>query len=257
MDKSVASPVKIMLTKFSRVEAYRNEQLLSVWYLDSGINQLDTNRLPDGNYDLRLKIFEQDNLIREEIIPFNKGQSSVGDMQQDIFIQTGTIVNDSKSHTSTLDDFKRAVNAGIRLPVTKISLVSKVYLLLITRATMKVVSSGGTGFLTGSLNGNVSFLAGESARGNYQNITYNDGFSLSFYRNDKRVDACGRNYNAGWSGCYESLSVSLSIPVYGWANSLAYSDTYSESLYKYNSFSEYDYYQYKGRSKDGNLIHQL
>ncbi|OTB26748.1 TcfC E-set like domain-containing protein [Escherichia coli] len=249
MDKSVASPVKIMLTKFSRVEAYRNEQLLSVWYLDSGINQLDTNRLPDGNYDLRLKIFEQDNLIREEIIPFNKGQSSVGDMQQDIFIQTGTIVNDSKSHTSTLDDFKRAVNAGIRLPVTKNISSQQGISVIDNKGYYEGGFLWGTGFLTGSLNGNVSFLAGESARGNYQNITYNDGFSLSFYRNDKRVDACGRNYNAGWSGCYESLSVSLSIPVYGWANSLAYSDTYSESLYKYNSFSEYDYYQYKGRSK--------
>ncbi|ENB17127.1 CFA/I fimbrial subunit C domain protein, partial [Escherichia coli BCE011_MS-01] len=40
-----------MLTNFSRVEAFRNDQLLGVWYLDSGVNELDTARLPYGSYD--------------------------------------------------------------------------------------------------------------------------------------------------------------------------------------------------------------
>lgn len=250
--KSVSSPVQVMLTRFSRVEAYRNEQLLGVWYLDSGINELDTDRLPDGNYDLKLKIFEQDQLAREETISFNKGRASIDDMQWDVFIQAGDVINDKNSYIEKQNNHKSAVNAGTRLPVTRNLSVQQGMSVIDNKDYYESGFRWNSGLLDGSLNGNVSFLVGDGARGNYQNITYTDGFSLSFYHNDKRVDNCGKSYNVGWSGCYESYSASLSVPVSGWTSTLAYSDTYNESVNRYDAVSEYDYYnyyKYKGRTK--------
>lgn len=250
--KSIASPVKIMLTRFSRVEAYRNEQLLGVWYLDAGISELDTERLPDGNYDLKLRIFEQDQLAREEIVPFNKGRSSIGDMQWDVFLQAGDIINDNDRYVEKQENHKSAINTGLRLPLTRNLAVQQGVAVIDNKNYYETGFRWNSGFLDGSLNSNFSFLLGDGARGNYQNVSYTDGFSLSFYHNDKRVDDCGKNYNAGWSGCYESYSASLSIPVKGWSSTLAYSDTYSESVYRYDAISEYDpyyYYSYKGRTK--------
>ncbi|WP_198290296.1 TcfC E-set like domain-containing protein, partial [Escherichia coli] len=117
--KSVASPVTIMLTHFSRVEAYRNGQLLGVWYLDAGISELDTERLPDGNYDLKLKIFEQEQLVREEIVPFNKSGSSIGDTHWDVFVQAGDIINDNGRYVEKQKNHKSAINSGLRLPLTR------------------------------------------------------------------------------------------------------------------------------------------
>lgn len=250
--KSVASPVKVMLSRFSRVEAYRNEQLVGVWYLDAGINELDTERLPDGNYDLKLRVFEQDQFMREESIPFNKGRSSIGDMQWDVFVQAGDIINDNERYIEEQENLKSAINAGVRLPLTRNMSVQQGIAVIDDKDYYETSVRWNSGFLDGSLNGNFSFLVGDGARGNYQNVSYTDGFSLSFYHNDKRVDDCGKNYNAGWSGCYESYSTSLSIPVNGWNTALAYNDTYSESVYRYESLSEYDpyyLYRYKGRTK--------
>ncbi len=251
-EKSVASPVKIMLTRFSRVEAYRNEQLLGVWYLNAGINELDTERLPDGDYNLKLKIFEQDQLTREESVSFNKGRSSIGDMQWDAFAQAGNIINDNERYVENQENHKSAVNAGLRLPLTRNISIQQGVAVIDNQNYYETGVRWNSGFLDGSLNGNFSFLVGDGARGNYQDISYTDGFSFSFYHNDKRVDDCGKNYNAGWNGCYESYSASLSVPANGWTNTLAYSDTYSESVYKYTAITEHDpyyLYRYKGRTK--------
>lgn len=250
--KSVASPVKVMLTRFSRVEAYRNEQLAGVWYLDAGINELDTERLPDGNYDLKLRVFEQDQFMREEIIPFNKGRSSIRDMQWDVFVQAGDIINDNERYIEDQENHKSAINAGVRLPLTRNMSIQQGIAVIDDKDYYETSVRWNSGFLDGSLNGNFSFLVGDGARGNYHNVSYTDGFSLSFYHNNKRVDDCEKNYNAGWGGCYESYSASLSIPVNGWNTALAYSDTYSESAYRYDSLSEYApyyLYRYKGRTK--------
>ncbi len=250
--RTVASPIKVMLTRFSRVEAYRNEQLVGVWYLDAGINELDTERLPDGHYDLKLRVFEQDQFMREESIPFNKGRSSIGNMQWDFFVQSGDIINNNERYIEEQKNHKSAVNAGVRLPLARNMSVQQGLAIIDYKDYYETGIRWNSGFLDGSLNGNFSFLIGDSARGNYQNVSYTDGFSLSFYHNDKRVDDCGKNYNAGWSGCYESYSVSLSVPVNGWNTALAYSDTYSESVYRYDSLSDYApyyLYRYKGRTK--------
>lgn len=250
--KSVASPVKVMLTNFSRVEAYRNEQLVGVWYLNAGINELDTERLPDGNYELKLRIFEHDQFMREENIPFNKGRSSIGDTQWDAFVQAGDIINDNERYIEEQENHRSAVNAGVRLPLTRNLSTQQGIAVIDGKDYYETSIHWNSGFMNGSLNGDFSFLVGDGARGNYQNMSYTDGFSLSFYHNDKRVDDCGKNYNAGWSGCYESYSASLSIPMHGWNTALAYSDTYSESVYRYDSLSDDDFlypYRYKGRTQ--------
>lgn len=248
--KSVASPVTIMLTHFSRVEAYRNGQLLGVWYLDAGISELDTERLPDGNYDLKLKIFEQEQLVREEIVPFNKSGSSIGDTHWDVFVQAGDIINDNGRYVEKQKNHKSAINSGLRLPLTRNLAVQLGGAVIDNKNYYETGILWNSGFLDGSLNSKFTFLFGDDTHGNYQNVSYTDGFNLSFYHNDKRVNDCGKDYNMGWSGCYESYSASLSIPVKGWNSTLAYSNTYSTSVYRYDAVSEYvPYFYYKGRTK--------
>ncbi|HAL9563129.1 TPA: fimbrial protein, partial [Escherichia coli] len=250
IEKSISSPVTVMLTRFSRVEAFRNEELLGVWYLNSGINDLDTSRLPDGSYDLTLKIFEQDILVREEKVPFNKGGASFGDMQWDVFAQAGNIVNNNDSYIEKQTNKKTGINAGIRTPVTRNLSFLQGGAIIDNDKYYEAGVNWRSGFLDGVLSGNFSFLYGDGARGNYQNISYTDGFNLSFYRNDKSVDNCSHNYSAGWSGCYESYSFSLSVPVSGWTTTLGYNHTNNEAVHKYDYTPEYFFSKkYKGVSK--------
>jgi hypothetical protein len=68
-----------------------------------------------------------------------------------------------------------------------------------------------------------SYLYGsEGQRGNIQQISYNDGFSLSLYRNALSAENCNTR-SAGFdavNGCYRTLSVMFSVPVGAWYASL-------------------------------------
>ena len=73
----------------------------------------------------------------------------------------------------------------------------------------------------------------EGQRGNIQQISYNDGFSLSVYRNALSAENCNTQ-NAGFdavNGCYRTLSVMFSVPVGAWYASLGYSDNRNEGRY--------------------------
>ncbi|KEM47213.1 CFA/I fimbrial subunit C domain protein, partial [Escherichia coli 6-319-05_S4_C3] len=121
-------------------------------------------------------------------------------MQWDIFVQGGNIVNDNDRYIEKQNNHKSSINTGLRLPITKNISVQQGVSVIDNKSYYEGSLKWNSGILSGSLNSEFSFLWGDNAKGNYQSISYTDGFSLSFYHNDKRVDNCGRNYNAGWSG---------------------------------------------------------
>ncbi len=45
----------VLLSRNSRVDAYRNEQLLGLFYLNSGSQFIDTSSFPPGSYSVALK----------------------------------------------------------------------------------------------------------------------------------------------------------------------------------------------------------
>lgn len=82
------TPVMILLSRNSRVDAYRNEQLLGSFYLNSGSQFIDTSSFPPGSYSVALKVYENNQLTRTELVPFTKtGGLTDGNAQW--FLQAG------------------------------------------------------------------------------------------------------------------------------------------------------------------------
>lgn len=240
-----------MLSQFSRVEACRREQLLGTWYLNAGIHELDTDRLPLGNYDITLRVYERDHLVREDTIAFNKRWASFGDMQWDGFIQAGKVKNESNSFLEKQSKYKDSVTFGGRIPMTNKLSFQQGGAITDNEEFYESGLTWNTVFFDGSLSSNLSFLYGKSS-GNYQSLSYNtQGVSFSFYRSDKKVKDCEQNYNIGWSGCYESLSASVSFPVLEWQTVIGYSDSNNKAKYRYEYYDSNGYYAhtYRGRTK--------
>ena len=78
----------VLLSRNSRVDAYRNEQLLGSFYLNSGSQFIDTSSFPPGSYSVALKVYENNQLTRTELVPFTKtGGLTDGNAQW--FLQAG------------------------------------------------------------------------------------------------------------------------------------------------------------------------
>lgn len=104
------TPVMILLSRNSRVDAYRNEQLLGSFYLNSGSQFIDTSSFPPGSYSVALKVYENNQLTRTELVPFTKtGGLTDGNAQW--FLQAG------KTTSQVSDDESSAYQLGVRLPL--------------------------------------------------------------------------------------------------------------------------------------------
>ncbi|EOU2794627.1 TcfC E-set like domain-containing protein [Escherichia coli] len=104
------TPVMVLLSRNSRVDAYRNEQLLGSFYLNSGSQFIDTSSFPPGSYSVALKVYENNQLTRTELVPFTKtGGLTDGNAQW--FLQAG------KTTSQVSDDESSAYQLGVRLPL--------------------------------------------------------------------------------------------------------------------------------------------
>ena len=56
LDTALATPILLFLTHRSRVDVYRGEELLDTQYYAAGNQQLKTSELPDGAYEINLRI---------------------------------------------------------------------------------------------------------------------------------------------------------------------------------------------------------
>lgn len=64
LDQNGGSRLELFLPQRSRVEIYRNDRLLSTAYYDIGNQQLDVSDLPDGSYEIEIRVLA-DGLITQ------------------------------------------------------------------------------------------------------------------------------------------------------------------------------------------------
>ncbi|EHK5049883.1 TcfC E-set like domain-containing protein [Escherichia coli] len=218
------TPVMVLLSRNSRVDAYRNEQLLGSFYLNSGSQFIDTSSFPPGSYSVALKVYENNQLTRTELVPFTKtGGLTDGNAQW--FLQAG------KTTSQVSDDESSAYQLGVRLPL------HPQYELYAGLANADDVSAfelgnnwtadlGGVGNLAISAS---VFRNDDGGKGDMQQANWsNPGWpTLGFYRTNSDGDACTtdsrESYNA--LSCYESISATVSQNFVGWNMMLGYTRT--------------------------------
>ncbi|CUY08263.1 MULTISPECIES: TcfC E-set like domain-containing protein [Serratia] len=230
--QSQGTPVTVFLSHDARIDARRGNQLLGSFYLNAGAQTLDTRAFPAGSYTVTLAIYENNRLLRTEDVPFTRTGVTPFD-RVEWFLQAGETDNDSPE-----DSRSPVAQAGVRLPITdNLALTSGATVTRQHRFAENALDwrhGFNTGPVDGVLSTRFSYLYGsEGERGNIQQVSYNDGFSLSFYRNALAAENCD-NRNSGFygvSGCYRSLSLMFSVPVGSWYASLGYSDNRNEGRY--------------------------
>lgn len=240
MDKvSRGTPVNVFLSRDSRVDAYRDGQLLSSFYLKTGAQELDTRTFPAGSYVVTLRVYENNQLVRTESVPYTGiGGAPFSSFQW--FVQAGNVSDDSGTARRSDDDGRHVVLGGLRLPVTENASVTAGAALFSAARYWEGAADWVHGFDTGPVDGTLttraSYLYGtDGSRGNIQQFNYNDGFSLSFYRSAMDAPDCNSQgaHRYSYSGCYKSTNVMLSVPFLKWYGTLGYALSSNEGRYIY------------------------
>lgn len=235
------SPVDVFLSRDSRVDAYRDNRLLQSFYLSAGAHELDTRGFPPGSYGITLQIYENNQLVRTLSVPYTSAGLSPAQAFS-WFLQAGSLADEGYSYEEP-EDNRRVLLGGVSVPVTSDSALTAGATALNTVNYEEMAFDWRHGFdsgplLDGVLASRASYLRGsEGSRGNTQQITYNDGFSLSFYRTAMSAPGCATQTEKRYSynGCYKSDNITFSVPVLGWSAFLGYSSSQSEGHYVYRS----------------------
>lgn len=234
---SRGTPVTLFLTRDARVDAYRGEQLLGSFYFNAGAQTLNTENFPYGSYNVTLRIYENNQLTRTEAVAYTNTGSNIAHSTQ-WFLQGGNIADRSNSNAPSGGN--QVIQAGIKIPlIQRLQLTSGTALTRHTRFWENAIDWS-HGFdnpiLEGVLSMRGSYLTGsDGTQGNIQQVSYSDGFSLSFYRSMLNSPKCdsqqSRQYN--FSGCAESSSFNVSLPLSGWYFNAGYNLSTSQGRYGY------------------------
>lgn len=232
MQQSQGTPVTVFLSHDARIDARRGQQLLASFYLNAGAQTLDTRNFPDGSYTVSLAVYENNRLIRTEEVPFTRTGVTPFD-RFEWFMQAGQTDDDDQHYAR-----RGVAQLGFRLPLSASAAITSGATLTGGHRFIENALDWSHGFSAGAIDGvlstRFSYLNGNRGeRGNIQQISYNDGFSLSFYRNALSADSCDTRQSGfyGVSGCYRSLSVMFSVPVGTWYANLGYADNRNEGRY--------------------------
>lgn len=207
-----ATPLTVLLARDARVDAFDGERLLQSFYLQAGINDLDTRRFPFGNYTVTLRIYEDGVLVRSEEAPFDKGGDWANSSVQ-WFMQGGR----RNERRSDRFDGERAAMAGLRVPLGRdVSVTSGVANLGGFRYGELRVDLRQL-FATQEVRASVSGLRGsDGSTGQQHQLSYRRRASWNVYRQRMRGRAC--QFEADTRdrlACADSLSASMSLPVAG------------------------------------------
>lgn len=214
-----ALPLTVLLARDARVDAFDGERLLQTFYLQAGINELDTRGFPFGNYTVTLRIYEDGVLVRSEEAPFDKGGDWTNSSVQ-WFLQGGR----RNERRSDRFDGEMAAMAGLRLPLGRA-----------TAVTAGLADLGGFSygelrvdlrhaFATQDIRATFSGLKGsDGSRGQQHQVSYRRLASWNLYQQRVRGKACVFEDDArDRLGCADSLSASMALPVAGGSAYLAY-----------------------------------
>lgn len=214
-----ALPLTVLLARDARVDAFDGERLLQTFYLQAGINQLDTRRFPFGSYSVTLRIYEDGVLVRSEEAPFDKGGDWTNSSVQ-WFLQGGR----RSERRSDRFDGEMAAMAGLRLPLGRT-----------TAITAGVADLGGVSygelrvdlrhaFATQDIRATFSGLQGsDGSTGQQHQLSYRRRASWNLYQQRMRGKACQFEDDArDRLGCADSLSASMALPLAGGSAYVAY-----------------------------------
>lgn len=211
--ESEGSPVVVVLTRPSRVDVYRGEQLLGTNYFNAGTHFIDTRGYPFGAYTLTLRVYEGGQLVRRENTLFtlaNRGSWAPGLAW---FAQAGELAGEGSSA------LQAGVQAELMPGVGLTAGVGHSHDVLYSEAVARWTK--GFESVQGVMDFEVSYLGSdEGSRGNTQQLTFTDGFSMSLNRSEMSARRCGGVRRSDLSGsmglgCYESLGAYLSVPLSG------------------------------------------
>ncbi|MFL4598425.1 TcfC E-set like domain-containing protein [Stenotrophomonas maltophilia] len=207
-----ASPLTVLLARDARVDAFEGERLLQTFYLQAGVNQLDTRSFPMGSYSVTLRIYEDGVLVRSEDAPFDKGGDWT-DTRLQWFVQGGQ----RDERRSRIGDGEHALQAGVRFPLARdLALTAGV-------ADIAGFSYGELRldvrrqFATQDLRGAFSVLRGsDGSSGQQHQLSYRRRASWNLYQQRMRGNACRfQDDSRDRLGCSDSLSGSMSLPLAG------------------------------------------
>lgn len=224
--QSRGTPVSILLTADARVDVHRGEQLLGSFYLKSGFHNLKTDSFPRGSYPVSLKVYENNVLKRVEVVHYVGFDNYLSNDQQ-WFLQFG---RPSRGSADRSDDL--VFLGGVRTPINNnLSLTNSSSL----TSEEKMFESGiqwskplsdlnidGDAFVSATF-----LMSDDGDKGNTQQISYTNDYTLSLYRTSLLTEACRANKN--FSGCHSNLSLSFSFPYRDWNVSLDYTKAMSKS----------------------------
>ncbi|WMJ70353.1 TcfC E-set like domain-containing protein [Stenotrophomonas sp. 24(2023)] len=205
-----ATPLTVLLARDARVDAFDGERLLQTFYLQAGINPLDTRRFPFGAYTVTLRIYEDGVLVRSEEAPFDKGGDWTNSSVQ-WFVQGGR--RDERRQDRF--DGESAALAGLRVPLGRDLAV-----------TGGVADIGGRRygelrvdlrhvFPGQDVRASASVMRGsDGSQGRQHQLSYRRRASWNVYHQRLRGTACRFEDDArDRLGCTDSLSASMALPV--------------------------------------------
>ncbi|MEN5340414.1 TcfC E-set like domain-containing protein [Stenotrophomonas sp. TWI143] len=224
-DANVTStPLTVLLGRDARVDAFDGDRLLQTFYLQAGVNDLDTRRFPLGSYTVTLRIYEDGRFVRSEEAPFSRG----GDWSErslQWFVQGGR----RRAHATRASDIgdasDTAVQAGLRIPLARNY-----------GMTAGIARVGDTGYGELRLEGRQQFgrhdlqamvgvlSGGDGSHGLQQQLSYRHYASWNVYRQRLRGGACQSSTPVQHDrfGCVDALSASVSAPLFGGSLYLGY-----------------------------------
>ncbi|WP_273855299.1 TcfC E-set like domain-containing protein [Serratia liquefaciens] len=230
------TPVSVFLSRDARVDAYRGDQLLSTFYLKAGAQELDTRSFPPGSYSVTLRVYEDNRWVRSQTTTYTGTGSAAANTFQ-WFLQGGTLAS-GDGHNQHDEDSGQVIQGGGRIPIKKNLSVTAGFTALSNVNYWEMAADWEHAFNAGPIDGvmtsRLSYLYGtEGSRGNMQQLNYNDGFSLSFYRTDMTAPDCSDTADKrySYSGCYKSTSAMLSVPLAEVYGSVGYSQSLNEGRY--------------------------
>ncbi len=213
------TPLTVLLARDARVDAFDGERLLQTFYLQAGINDLDTRRFPFGSYTVTLRIYEDGVLVRSEDAPFDKGGDWANNSVQ-WFLQGGR----RNERRSDRFDGEAAAMAGLRVPMGRDAAL-----------TAGVADLGGFSygelrvdlrhmFKTQDVRASFSGMRGsDGSNGQQHQLSYRRKASWNLYQQRLRGRACQfENDTRDRLACADSLSASMSLPVAGGSAYLAF-----------------------------------
>ncbi|MEM7097343.1 MAG: CS1-pili formation C-terminal domain-containing protein [Pseudomonadota bacterium] len=92
LDQSLASPILLFLPTRSRVDVFRGDELLDSRFYASGNQQLLTTALPDGAYDVTIRIEGIDGTVRNEEHFFVRSPQMPAIDEPQFYVEGGQIV---------------------------------------------------------------------------------------------------------------------------------------------------------------------